>query len=444
MILENDIPKHILPRSDFLVQNFYDVAEQHERINFHVVVYFLEEYKCKIVVRCLNEETWGHDLKIVIFDENNQFSQRVSIGSSEENCKIIEIYTKIRLVKLNDLFPGTIPKTIVQTYETTQFKNLYHKNAVYSLLENNPQFEYVMFDDSNVRTFIETEFKENILSNDEIPNEMKSSNSSVFVSDVLKAYDMIVPGALRADLFRYCYLYLHGGYYFDHKMVCKRPLVLVTNPEDTLIFSDDEDEISHYNGMIFCSKEHPIMLKCIKQCVKNVLNKFYGSQPHETTGNRMFYQVIKQEKSLNTDIKPELQNLKPQFPKRDNTIYYYSQKDKREVVVAYVCYKNYYQNYWGSNANFRNFFGDKGYFFRNMNLLGDFAFFIIPYPFGDRFEIKHLKKNIYAARRVDSNEGWGLELKVKVLHYPTNQSETIIIGNSQKQEKVFLVENIIV
>ena len=426
MILENEIPKHILPRSDFLITNFYDI-DSNERPNFHVVIYFLEEYKCKVIVRCMNDETWGIDLKIVLFDENNQFSQKISIGSSDENQKVIELYTKVRLVKFDGFVSSVIPKTIVQTYETNQIKNLFHKNAVYSLLENNPQFEYVMFDDSNVRTFIETEFKENILSDSEIPNEMKStSDSSTFVSDVLKAYDLIVPGALRADLFRYCYLFLHGGYYFDHKMVCKRPILFVTKPEDTLIFSDDEDELSHYNGMIFCQKGHPTMQKCIHQCVKNILNRFYGSQPHETTGNRMFYQITK--------------DLKPQFPKRDNTIFYYSPADKREVIVSYIAYRNYYQNYWGSLANFRNFFGEKGYFFKNMNLIGDIAFFILPYPFGDRFEIKHLKKNIYIARRIDSNEGWGLELKVKALHYPTNRSETIIIGNSLKQEKVFLFD----
>ena len=78
-----------------------------------------------------------------------------------------------------------IPKIIVQTYNTTNLPTEI-VGAVKSWKVLNKDYKYIFFDDNQCREFI----KEN------------------FNSDVIKAFDCLIPGAFKADLFRYCFLYV--------------------------------------------------------------------------------------------------------------------------------------------------------------------------------------------------------------------------------------------
>ena len=89
-----------------------------------------------------------------------------------------------------------IPKKIFQTWETNQVTpGMY--DAVYTWIDKNPDWEYHFFDKDDRRNFI----KDN------------------FPKKVLDAYDNLIPGAYKADLWRYCVLYIHGGVYTDIKAV---------------------------------------------------------------------------------------------------------------------------------------------------------------------------------------------------------------------------------
>jgi hypothetical protein len=66
------------------------------------------------------------------------------------------------------------------------------------LQKQNPQFEYYLFDDADCLEFIQIHFDE----------------------EVADAFERLVPGAYKADLWRYCVLYVHGGIYLDMKMRC--------------------------------------------------------------------------------------------------------------------------------------------------------------------------------------------------------------------------------
>ena len=57
----------------------------------------------------------------------------------------------------------------------------------------NPGYKYVFYTDAQCRRFIETHFPEK----------------------VIHAYDALIAGAHKADLFRYCELYVNGGWWFD-------------------------------------------------------------------------------------------------------------------------------------------------------------------------------------------------------------------------------------
>ena len=43
---------------------------------------------------------------------------------------------------------------------------------------------------------------------------------SHFSKRVLYAYDKLIPGAFKADLWRYCIIYINGGIYIDIKYEC--------------------------------------------------------------------------------------------------------------------------------------------------------------------------------------------------------------------------------
>ena len=81
------------------------------------------------------------------YDLKLKFSNNIiSIGSSSENYKMIELYTNFDVSFIEDKELYYIPKIIVQTNKNI-CKNLYHYNSVISLLEKNPNYNYIYFDD---------------------------------------------------------------------------------------------------------------------------------------------------------------------------------------------------------------------------------------------------------------------------------------------------------
>jgi len=89
---------YLAPRSDIPISNQFDLLAFGVPDIFHIVVYFLETNKAKIIVRRLDTDIgWGVDLKIKIY--NHQQSEIYSIGSSSQNYKMVEIETKVHLEK---------------------------------------------------------------------------------------------------------------------------------------------------------------------------------------------------------------------------------------------------------------------------------------------------------------------------------------------------------
>jgi mannosyltransferase OCH1-like enzyme len=85
-----------------------------------------------------------------------------------------------------------IPTNIFQTWHSKLLPPLMAK-SILLIKHLNPRFKYFLYDDNECREFIKNNFK----------------------SDVLWAYDSLIPGAYKADLWRYCVLFIHGGIYLD-------------------------------------------------------------------------------------------------------------------------------------------------------------------------------------------------------------------------------------
>ena len=151
-----------------------------------------------------------------------------------------------------------IPCNIIQTWCTkntsTEFKSLSQ-----SWITKNPNYSYVLYDDDDCEKFIKEHFDEKVYS----------------------AYIRIIPGAFKADLFRYCVLYIYGGIYADIDTICLNTIDLFLNRDVEFITPIDlnmsefvEKQGSHnlFNAFMGSIPKHPILLDCINRVVYNVEN----------------------------------------------------------------------------------------------------------------------------------------------------------------------------
>jgi mannosyltransferase OCH1-like enzyme len=197
-----------------------------------------------------------------------------------------------------------VPLIIYQTWAT---KDLPPKmsQCVHKLKADNPEFDHYLYDDADCREFIKTEYD----------------------SEILEAYDQLVPGAYKADLWRYCVLYKTGGIYLDIKFRCEpgfslleltddnesfvldRPypdfsiplnveLALLNSPNfyETLAENTDNStwknkQVGLYNAVMITIPNNPVLYDCIQRIVRNVKNKIYDYHPLYPTGPGLFGEV---------------------------------------------------------------------------------------------------------------------------------------------------------
>jgi hypothetical protein len=143
-----------------------------------------------------------------------------------------------------------ISKWIHQTWKSKE-SNPQIDRLRLSWIDMHPGFKYTLYDDTDVDRFVRTHFDERIYT----------------------TYKRILNGSLKADFFRYCVLYIHGGVYVDVDLCCVRSLTdgIVCFDEDTLISASDYQETDHqhpnqdyrrdviFQGFLCAEPFHPFM-----------------------------------------------------------------------------------------------------------------------------------------------------------------------------------------
>jgi hypothetical protein len=148
-----------------------------------------------------------------------------------------------------------IARNIFQTWETKNLSTGF-TSLTQSWKNNNPNYTYFLFDDDDRKNFIKNNFDEN----------------------VYKAYCRIIPGAFRADLWRYCVLYIHGGVYVDIDTICFDSIDNFIDENIEFMTPIDLNNCPYYgkynlsNGFIASIARHHILMDCIKRIVYNVEN----------------------------------------------------------------------------------------------------------------------------------------------------------------------------
>lgn len=115
-----------------------------------------------------------------------------------------------------------------------------------------------------------------------------------FDESVLTAFNRLCPGAYKADLFRYCALYVHGGIYADIKLVQKYSILNLITSSTDLILTEDRIPNDIYNGFIGAAKGHPFMKYVIDKCVDNIANNYYGETDLAITGPKMLGEALRE------------------------------------------------------------------------------------------------------------------------------------------------------
>ena len=169
---------------------------------------------------------------------------------------------------LKPSYKRIIPLDIYQTWATKDLPKKM-KERVESLKIQNPLFKHHLFDDNDCREFIKTHFRE----------------------DVLYAYDSLIPGAYKADLWRYCVLFIKGGIYLDIKYTPLNGFKFINLIESEHLVADINNT-DIYNALMVCLPGNKILLDAINMIVENVKNKFYGTSFLEPTGPKMLSKLI--------------------------------------------------------------------------------------------------------------------------------------------------------
>ena len=160
-----------------------------------------------------------------------------------------------------------IPRNIFQTWKnkniSTEFSSL-----TQTWKEKNPNYAYFFFDDDDCKKFIKKHFEIN----------------------VYNAYCRIIPGAFKADLWRYCILYIYGGVYVDIDTICIGKIDDFLNDNVEFITPVDLNNCptigTHnlFNCFIASIPKHPILLDCINRIVYNVENNIIPFSNLDFTG----------------------------------------------------------------------------------------------------------------------------------------------------------------
>lgn len=236
-----------------------------------------------------------------------------------------------------------IPKTIVQT----ALKSTMHFHMLSSCLSHvdlNPSFQYVFMDEGDVLDFIEKNYSK----------------------EVLYIYKLIIPGAFRADFFRYLYLYKYGGFYFDCKSISKVSLYDLVDKSDEFIFCKDRNYRAIYNAVLFSVPGYYVLQRVISEIINRVnllhINKNCQSKINELlcrygiygiTGPVLLYEIIynhRESKELSPKLIFSNHTNQIHCRKYQHKIYiinpvYWNKETHFEKICVVPFYPSYYKNY---------------------------------------------------------------------------------------------------
>lgn len=414
---------NLKPRNDILLKNKYSILESYHH-DFHMVIYYLSEKKCKIILRCLNHiNGWSENIQIKIENLENKKEYFIySIGSSSYPFKIINLYVQQSL-KQNDILLDhqQIPRKIIQTSGQRNIQNQLLLHSIYTFQELNPEYEYLFFNNQECRQFIQTYYDQEILS----------------------FYDCLHPGAFKADFFRYCYIYQFGGCYFDCKQLLRKPLRQFIHQNDSLILCQDNHKNGLFNAFLCAEPKHPLFLYAIQKIIYKIkqFDSIYGlmiKNEYERvpvilslTGPSLLYEVFQELKLSHQKYVVCHHNIGNKGPSSDNKYYKdFSIHYKGKYIIT--------KNYPGSKSygiHYSKLWKNHQLFYQNKAEINNYIIYTYPDQCGQNVNFYMLNNNqliIQNYKKQDHKHSNGILYQIQVIHNSTSEEYCLSFKSSNE------------
>lgn len=142
-----------------------------------------------------------------------------------------------------------IPKNIFQTMETN-LSILNVKACIEQTKLLNPEYNYYYYNAFECRKFMKEHF-----------------------NDIFEYYDLLIPGAYKADLWRYCVLYKYGGFYTDIRMYPYMSFDSIISDDTEFVTCIDLSKNMAYQAILGCAPGNKFIKSVINECIKNIKNR---------------------------------------------------------------------------------------------------------------------------------------------------------------------------
>ena len=225
----------------------------------------------------------------------------------------------------------SIPKVVYKT-GIDDYNNLHRsvKNVFSKTIKDNPGFKINYYSNKDSRDFIKNNF----------------SNVTLIT------YDKLIPGAYKADLFRYCILYKNGGIYSDLTQRFMKPFdEFIDFKNDNLYLVKDIPQNNHNGVQISFMASRPgneIFRNAIAMVIKNVNDKYYGQNPLHPTGPALFYKILQE---YNGKYKMELKETGIKVVDKNNETIIMNKINNHQSVI--LRNQEHYSTLWANNRIYK-------------------------------------------------------------------------------------------
>lgn len=220
-----------------------------------------------------------------------------------------------------------IPKIIWQTMKEEPIKDSLLYDAVQTF-KNQQGWDYRFITDEKAKVFLKENFDE----------------------EVLHAFEVLIPGAYKADLLRACLLYIHGGVYADSKLFLHYDLDSFLDRDLVLVKEFNKKkakDVGVWNGFLASIPKQEYFKLVIDSIVKNVKNLDYKNDELAVTGpllyGKIFMKVHQIEKIENV-ITEKYRILNTYHVKNDNKNVI-NEYNNQELFITWDKKRSYLKNW---------------------------------------------------------------------------------------------------
>ena len=241
---------------------------------FELRTRYIDSNICEVGLFKINnpQNGWRHVINITYYEKDKPYKKNtITFHKSNISSQVKTLKTEFILekstfddlpAKFHENKNGNIPQVIFQTHKQYQFGKREYYDASRSWILKNPGYTYIFYDNNDCKNFIQL----------------------FFPPSILQAWKSLIHGALKADIFRYCVLYILGGFYVDFDTICVVNLDRLYN-KDTVFITAREPNYKHlWNAFIGVQKNSPIINLSINMATVNVLKRIRNIDTLSLTG----------------------------------------------------------------------------------------------------------------------------------------------------------------